>query len=83
MNKRVSLARPRRRRSAEDWVGGAGGGADRRAPIAEAASVPTKRLTLDIPEELHRRVKSGCALRGEKIVEVVPRFLEAEVPPPR
>lgn len=83
MNKRVSFARPRTPRSAEDWVSGAGGEADRPAPVAGAASVPMKRLTLDIPEELHRRVKSGCALRGETIVEVVRRFLEAEFPPPR
>ena len=39
-----------------------------------------KRLTLDIPEELHRRVKSGCAVRGETIVDVVRRYLEAEFP---
>ena len=39
-----------------------------------------KRLTLDIPEDLHRRVKSGCAVRGEKIADVVRRYLAAEFP---
>lgn len=83
MNKRVSFARPKAQRNAEDWVSGAGGEAGKPVAVAEAANVPMKRLTLDIPEELHRRVKSGCALRGEKIVEVVRRFLETEFPPPR
>jgi ParG len=39
-----------------------------------------KRLTIDIPEELHRRVKSGCALRGEKIADVVRELLEQRFP---
>ena len=82
MNKRVSFARPTKaRRNAEDWVSGAAAEAGGPASSAESADVPMKRLTIDIQEELHRRVKVGCALRGEKIADVVRRFLEEEFPP--
>ena len=30
-----------------------------------------KRLTIDIPESLHRAIKSQCAMRGTKIVDEV------------
>ena len=31
----------------------------------------TKRLTIDIPESLHRAIKAQCAMRGSKIVDEV------------
>lgn len=34
-----------------------------------------KRLTIDIPESLHRAIKSQCAMRGTKIVEEVRELL--------
>ena len=37
---------------------------------------PTKRLTIDIPLSLHQRVKSQCALKGEKMADVVRELLE-------
>jgi hypothetical protein len=36
----------------------------------------TKRLTIDIPLSLHQRVKSQCALKGEKMADVVRELLE-------
>lgn len=36
---------------------------------------PLKRLTIDIPLSLHQRVKSQCALRGEKMADVVREML--------
>ena len=86
MSKSVSFARPARTPApqADAWVGGAGTDTAPAAPPAPAkpakASVPMKRLTLDVPEDLHRRVKAGCAVRGEKIADVVRRFLDAEFP---
>ena len=41
--------------SAEDW---AGFGADSREPE------PMKRFTIDVPAELHRRVRAACARLG-------------------
>ena len=82
MSKSVSFARPVRKPQpdADAWVGGSGTEAAAPAPKPAKQPVPMKRLTLDVPEELHRRVKSGCAVRGEKIADVVRRYLDAEFP---
>lgn len=34
-----------------------------------------KRLTIDIPESLHRSIKSQCAMRGTKIADEVRELL--------
>jgi hypothetical protein len=34
-----------------------------------------KRLTIDIPESLHRNIKSQCAMRGTKIADEVRELL--------
>lgn len=50
------------------------------APVAADAWVDSrdageaeamKRLTIDIPESLHRAIKAQCAMRGSKIVDEV------------
>ena len=40
-----------------------------------------KRLTIDISESLHRRVKGGCGARGVNIADLIRDFLEREFPP--
>src|SRR4051794_39829034 len=37
---------------------------------------PTKRLTIDIPLDLHKRVKSQCGAQGTTIADVVRHYLE-------
>lgn len=44
--------------------------------VDNRATEATKRLTLDIPSSLHGRIKSQCALRGEKMVDVIRELLE-------
>ncbi len=39
-----------------------------------------KRLTIDIPHSLHKRVKSQCASQGTTIADVVRAFLERKFP---
>lgn len=39
-----------------------------------------KRLTIDIPTSLHKRVKSQCASQGTTIADVVRAFLEKKFP---
>jgi hypothetical protein len=34
-----------------------------------------KRLTIDIPESLHREIKAQCAMRGAKIADEVRELL--------
>jgi len=58
--------------SADDWVH------DRERP---AESV--KRLTIDIPESLHRRVKTACAMENLVMADVVRDMLERRFPPPK
>lgn len=36
---------------------------------------PMKRLTIDIPESLHRSIKAQCAMRGTKIADEVRELL--------
>lgn len=55
------------RPTADDWV--------QQKPVVEGKM---KRLTIDIPQALHLKVKSQCVLRGVNMVEVVRQFLERE-----
>jgi|GEM_PF-878516 hypothetical protein len=76
----------------DSWVRG-GGGAAAAAPEPESAlpaaaaaaaeaapeaSEPMKRLTIDVPASLHRRIKVACALNGVKIADEVRALLEAK-----
>jgi ParG len=44
---------------------------------------PMKRLTIDIPESLHKRVKSQCGAQGTTIADAVRAFLEKKFPEPK
>ena len=57
--------------SADAWV------EDRSAAAAAVAGEadPMKRLTIDIPESLHRTIKAQCAMRGTKIADEVRELL--------
>ena len=55
--------------SPDDWVSDRSG-----------SDEPTKRLTIDIPLSLHQRVKSQCALKGEKMADVVRELLDKRFP---
>lgn len=41
----------------------------------QTVAEPMKRLTIDIPESLHRSIKAQCAMRGSKIVDEVRELL--------
>ena len=43
----------------------------------------TKRLNAEIPAALHARVKSGCALEGRDITQVVIELVEKRFPAKR
>jgi ParG len=43
-----------------------------------APSKSTKRLTLDLDEDLHRRIKLACTVRGSTMVEEITKLLEKE-----
>ena len=56
----------------------------RRAAAAPSRCVDTafalKRLTIDIPEPLHRRIKVACARRGAKMADEIRCLLEERYP---
>jgi hypothetical protein len=56
--------------SLDDWV-----------HAREGITEPSKRLTIDIPKSLHKRVKTGCAIEDLDMAEVVREFLERRFPP--
>lgn len=74
MRKSVSFgAKPQpaapRAATPDQWVSGAV-----TEPTGEA--VKTKRLTIDIPESLHRSIKTQCASRGLRMSDEIRDILE-------
>ena len=57
--------------AADAWV-------ESRAPVE--GPEPMKRLTIDIPDMLHRRVKSRCSQDGLRMAEVIRDLLEQRFP---
>jgi hypothetical protein len=59
----------------DKWVNDLG---NEPAPVEEPPpdTVPMKRLTLDIPASLHRRIKTSCAQRGVKMAEEMRSLFE-------
>ena len=55
--------------SKDDWV-----------KNREAEPTKMKRLTIDVPEELHRRIKSACASKGVKMADEIRILLEQHFP---
>lgn len=53
------------------------------APQETPKEEPLKRLTIDIPLGLHKRVKAGCAAQETTIAEVVREYLERKFPVPK
>jgi predicted DNA binding CopG/RHH family protein len=45
-----------------------------------AEDVPTIRFTIDIPTELHTRIKAQCAAKRVKMKEVIQELLEKAFP---
>ena len=73
MTKRVSItSKPTPRATeatADDWVNNRG-----------AAPEEMKRLTFDVPESLHRRIKVACAKKGVKMADDLRELLERHYP---
>jgi predicted DNA binding CopG/RHH family protein len=69
MSKKVSIAPRPSGRQADEWVNAPAKAA------APAAGQEMKRLTIDIPASLHRRVKAVCAAEGVKMADVVRELL--------
>jgi hypothetical protein len=64
-------------KSADAWVGQ---GVEPHLSSAPAAAVKMKRFTIDVPQELHARVKVACAQRGLNMADELRRILDREFP---
>lgn len=60
-------------RAAESWVEGS-------QAIAGTTSMQMTRLTLDLPTDLHRRLKVHCAEQGIRMAEILRTIIEREFP---
>jgi hypothetical protein len=56
------------RLSPDDWIGD------------KDAGQLMKRLTIDVPLDLHKRIKTQCAERGTKMADAVRDLLEKQFP---
>jgi predicted DNA binding CopG/RHH family protein len=86
MTKKVTMKMPINKpavAAADAWVG------SQTADVSEApkssnvvtissATEVNKRLTIDITESLHKRIKAQCAMRGTKMADVIRDLLEKE-----
>lgn len=71
-SKKVSIGgKPSAKKSAEDTVVDAWVGSRSHEPPRD----PMKRLTIDIPAELHAKLKADCAMRGRKMADEVRELL--------
>ena len=59
--------------TAEEWVSGQ---PEPEPPQQSRAAETMKRLTIDVSESLHTRIKVQCAQRGVKIADEVRTLLE-------
>jgi hypothetical protein len=68
--------------SAEDWVHGSSDTSHERVgtSVIAAPQESMKRFTIDVPLGLHRRIKTQCAMRGQKMADVLREILEREFP---
>ncbi len=78
MPKRVAFgAKPhaRKPKTADEWVAGAAASTDKAAPEKDKREKLT-RYTIDIPVELHAKIKSYCALKHVKMRDEIITMLE-------
>jgi len=48
--------------------------------VKDRLEEPMKRLTIDVPIPLHKRIKSQCAMQGANMAEAIRDLLEREFP---
>jgi len=67
MAKKVSFATKPAPKTTDEWV-------------ENRTEETIKRFTIDIPESMHRRMKTQCAARGLKMNAVIREMLEEKFP---
>lgn len=72
MSKKIAMtARPQAvLPQADEWVS---------KPASAESTGPTKRLTVDVPEENHTRFKALCAMQKKKMAEEINTFIAQRI----
>ena len=84
MAKKVSIRpkskakQPAKKAEADAWVEGKAAEPDEPGPEEGSEAQKMKRLTIDVSEELHRRIKVACAGRGAKMADEIRALLKQE-----
>lgn len=81
MSKKTFAAAPKPKQPTDDQILAferGGTGHDQAAPksVNVAASEPSKRLSLDLPETMHTRFKTACSATGRKMVAELQALIE-------
>jgi hypothetical protein len=74
MPKKPPIAQPREVKTADSFVG-----LDPETEGDPSDSVPLKRITIAISEEVHTRLKVACAARRLRMADVLRNWVEANV----
>jgi hypothetical protein len=48
---------------------------EKREPVKVEQAEPTRRLSIDLPESLHRRFKTACSRKDKKMLAEVTNFI--------
>ena len=83
MGKKIEFAaKPKKAKQvpevADTWV--SGGEPKEKQAAEKKPKIVMKRLTMDIPMDLHQRIKIGSAKRGISMVKEIRRLLDKEFP---
>ncbi|HGJ5882807.1 plasmid partition protein ParG [Arsenophonus sp.] len=70
MAKKISFKTKDIKKNADDWV--------EKREIKTSSIEINKRLTIDIPESLHKKIKSTCALNGTSIADEIRNLLKSK-----
>ena len=62
--------------SVDRWVGDVGVAPEQKP----AKPVRMKRFTIDVPADLHRRIKTSCAMEGTHMADMLREMLETRFP---
>lgn len=70
MAKKISFKTKDIKKNADDWV--------EKRKIKTSSIEINKRLTIDIPESLHKKIKSTCAINGTSIADEIRKLLKSK-----
>ncbi len=64
----------------DEWVQSTSALPEQKSSAAPGPALPMKRFTIDVPLQLHSRIKIECARRGLKMADVLRELFEREFP---